>query len=267
MSKSLRNVVSTMAWNGRVLIYGFEQFDSIWAEEHNLPWYDCTILNKGVNIKPYLHDLKIKLNNAHLPDYNVFSRYSVPIVSSYMKDVLIKAGVKNVEWYCMPIEHMKKSLYEYEEYWLMNILSVIDATDWEKSTYDQEVKVVYGPRKGKPVLDDIYLDENKINDEPIFRNKTLSRCIYIRDDVATAIMAAECTGAAICEPHQARWPMISDFEGIHHAYKNGLNDLETQLEGYTKERGQERAAAEKARYKRLYKLRHKKIKKSPKGEG
>jgi len=115
------------------------------------------------------------------------------LVSEKLKGVFDSANVCNIQWYRANIKRGENTLVS-SEYYLGNIVSSIDAVDFEKSELDDNCI---------EFIDKLVLRSDLPHSlPPIFRIKEYKPLKAIFDELKNAIYSSGCTGVKFIEPEK-----------------------------------------------------------------
>lgn len=156
------------------------EYDSLYANK----------LNQGISLKG-MKNPKATLENltGKYTDF-LYTPESEHIVSEKVKAFLEKTeGKENFEFFSVDF-----NISGQPSYYLMNIIGIIDAFDWEKSDYVLFDEL--GPKGNKVIhnMNRMEIDENKTEGKRIFLMKDYIGTTYLHQSLADEMNAAGITG-------------------------------------------------------------------------
>lgn len=108
-----------------------------------------------------------------------------PVVSTRFKDILTSLPDSN---YLQFIKCKSNYTNQTEEFWLMNILELVDCFDWEKSVYVKETKHI-NPNEFRPDnITKVEMRDDVVNGRNIFRVLDFPRFIFISKHLENIIL-------------------------------------------------------------------------------
>lgn len=119
--------------------------------------------------------LKFRSKNAKVTDY-IMGIGHFPIVSTRFKDILSSLPDSK---YIQFIKCKSNYAKQKEEFWIMNILELVDCFDWEKSEYIKETKYINPNEFWPDAITRVEMIDEKTNGRNIFRVLDFPTYIFI----------------------------------------------------------------------------------------
>ncbi|WP_232371659.1 imm11 family protein [Leptospira ainazelensis] len=114
------------------------------------------------------------------------------VISGKFKNSLDSAGIKNIEYIPARIfdSHLKKN---FEDYFVANIIGLVDCIDFQRSKLTMRAAF---PDKIRNI-EELYIDESKLNDLPIFRLKRRITLVLISESLKQILESSKLQGIEI----------------------------------------------------------------------
>jgi hypothetical protein len=154
--------------------------------------YDSVLpktIRKGLIINPELIksvNIKFDTSGEVIPDY-VYHQAGIPIISENFKEFLENELSDEIKFF--QIEKIKTNINDKSQFYLINILEIIDCVDFENS----EIKLYEGTSVIEKAQKIKFL-EGLINQRNIFRVNRIPKDYFISNNLADAIISNKLNG-------------------------------------------------------------------------
>jgi hypothetical protein len=145
--------------------------------------------------------VKIRDDDKNNP-WPSFISVPVPFLSKHMYEVLLAAGVNNIDVYPVEISHPDGTIApESDNYYVFNLLGTVAAVDLAKTVYDPNTQVASMITMS---FDSLAIDKAKAKGHLMFRLAESITTILVHESVKTAL-------------EEANIPLIEFYETEHFA--------------------------------------------------
>lgn len=145
-----------------------------WVEGYFYQGKEITDWQDGVFITT------LKEENDGIPDDVVQNSYMIPVFSRKLVDAIIEAGITGFQF--LPIDVLNFRQQKVGEHFIANCTTMIDAFDYEKSTYHRFPDDFINPNaRGKVVASKFVLISEKLTDVDVFRLQGQERACFVSE--------------------------------------------------------------------------------------
>ncbi|WP_299769048.1 DUF1629 domain-containing protein [uncultured Dokdonia sp.] len=153
--------------------------DFICSEELKQRFYS------GVKLSPTINPKIVIENKSGKPQDFIMGGTALPIISKKVKELLLTLPESNkFEFISTNVENLNSNT----EYWVLNILDILDCVDFDKSEYR-----TYNNSEKIKRIDKLVFKEGAINKD-IFYLKDFPVDIYVSEKIATLFNENDITG-------------------------------------------------------------------------
>ena len=147
--------------------------------------------------------VQVKIRSRHKNDpWPTFVEVPVPFLSKHMYEVLLAAGVNNIDVYPVEISHPDGTIApESDNYFVFNLLGAVAAVDLANTVYDPSTQVASSMKMS---FDSLAIDEAKAKGHLMFRLAESLSTILVHESVKKAL-------------EHAQIPLIEFYEPEHFA--------------------------------------------------
>ncbi len=189
-----------MSSNNRPHTYYFEVwFDdsdplAVFSQEEDLRGVDRWLVYKGTRIESWPEGVTFFVQGEHVEDYLFSTLHGWLLISERARGALEECAATEVQFLPVRVIHKKKQV-EIGPYWLLNVLRLIEALDWNRTRW------LHPERKHEdehPVLDivKVALNLSVLKGVNIFRLKVkdTTRGVYISQELKECLEHAGVSG-------------------------------------------------------------------------
>ncbi len=143
--------------------------------------------------------IQVKISNPDDRDpWPTFEEVPVPFLSKHMYEVLLAAGVNNIDVYPVEISHPDGTIApESDNYFVFNLLGAVAAVDLAKTVYDPNTQVASMITMS---FDSLAVDETKAQGHLMFRLAESLTTILVHESVKAALEKANIPLIEFYEP-------------------------------------------------------------------